>query len=115
MIVTKADNKISIVPKLRASATAVSLVLLSTVFVACSEDKSPPDDGDGRKAAAKTQSACDAASLSACAEEVLALIPLTSSEKESLASCDSQSARASESASDLFESARAAVRAECRR
>lgn len=93
-------------------AIAASAVVF---FSACSDDKTPPDDGkDGKAATAKA--ACTAETENAfrlCAQEVLATSGLSSAERRSLSSCDFNSATPETSKEDLFEAARATVRAHC--
>jgi hypothetical protein len=104
------------------SALAVAAAVAMT---ACSEDKTPPDDGGGRKAestkteSTKTEStkamACadNTDAFSACAENVLQSSGLTTEERISLMSCGFKNAVASTSGEDSFETARLAVAGQC--
>ena len=98
------DLKVSLI------AVAAFAVVMAT---ACSDDKSPPDDGkDGKGRSSKTMSSCDAR-FRICAEEILGTSGLATDERESLAGCEFAKALPRTSSEDLFEVARATIKAHC--
>ncbi len=99
------------------SASLLAFASLTVLASGCSDDKSPPDDGKDGKAFAIAQKACasdeEAQAFRRCALGLLGSSGLTSVERQSLASCEFAKAVPESSSEDLFEIARATVKAHC--
>lgn len=97
---------------------SVLLALTVSVFmVSCSDDKSPPDDGkDGGIQKLMKSIACSAETahlFRQCAEALLSTSELSLSERVALSSCGFEAATPDASSEDLFEVARATIKAHC--
>jgi len=92
-------------------------VTVSVFTISCSDDKSPPDDGkDGGLQKLIKSIACSeetAPLFRQCAESLLSASELTQAERVALSSCGFESAVPDSSSEDLFEVARATVKAHC--
>lgn len=102
--------------KLKLLKVAVTL-MGALLIVSCSDDKSPPDDGKGggihKVAKVIACSSGTSALFRQCAEALLVSSELSYSERVALSSCGFESAVPDTSSEDLFEVARATIKAHC--
>lgn len=91
-------------------------ILASSFLVSCSEDKSPPDDGKSGKIAMASKTTCSNESslkFQACALEILDRSGLAAADRDALSGCGFSGASPVASSEDLFEVARATIKAHC--
>jgi len=98
-------------------ANVGAVLVASLLAMSCSYDKPTPDDGRDRGVQKiATEIACSSATapfFRQCAEALLATLELSEKERVALSSCGFEVAHPDTSNEDLFEVARATVKAHC--